>query len=319
MDAKDVAFKDAKHFQCRATIPTTSDELPPRIYFSAAVRVGGIVVIMGRHHPEWPNTRVIFYSTKQNSLKVVHSNGVNTHGGESTAPVLGLVGDQVFFLDSTMPVVRCFDLVLRDWIPLDVKGITADVDSCARCFMESINSFIYWDLTKGPAVSVLDLEGLMWREQSTKGEVPIYRDTAPLTCCQGSTMYLACEDNALQTVLYLLSSIETGFHWSKPKVRGECPVFAEGASLTYSFGRLFRFGGLGVRTNPLKIYSIDKAEWNEVTEESTSSEYSLHAMRGTKPRAGAHSAVAVRDKLIIFGGLYVLFKKCRFLEARPMQ
>ena len=311
--AKAVAFEDAKHFHWSITEPQTSDDFPGRIYYSAAVQVGGRVVVTGSHLRDWPVTRVIFYDIQQHSWSIVHSNGPSKPRRGMSPPVLGLVADQVFVLDAQVPVVHSFDLVLRDWIPLDVKGITADVDSCARCFMENINSFIYWDLSKGPTVSVLDLNLLTWRQQATKGEVPIYRNTSPLSCCHGSTVYLACEDHDLSTVLYLLSKRESTFYWSKPEINGLRPMFSEGGTLTYSSGRLFRFGGFASHSREsLQIYLLEAAEWHVVDENAPFSEYTV---QGDISDAGAHSAVAIRGNLIVFGGLYVEFKKCRLLSS----
>ena len=312
-----VAFEDAKHFQWRIIEPQTSDEFPSSIYYPAALQVSGIVVVMGRRSGDWPNTRVIFYDTKENSWSIVHSNGASTPGREKRPDVLGLVGERVFVLDAKMPVVRCFDLVLRDWTPLDVKGFTAEVETCARCFMENINSFIYWDSSKGAALSVLDLESLRWSEQTTKGELPIGVWRPPSTCSHGSTVYLAWARRSLETALYVLSSLESRFYWSRPKVNGRVPEYAQGSTLTYYSGRLFKYGGFGSRTtDSLQIYSIDKAEWHDVGRGSSSSDYT---MQGENPLAGAHSTVALKDKLIVFGGLSVFFNQCRFLEARKTQ
>ena len=312
-----VVFDDAKHFQWRIAQPKTLGYFPVRIYNPAAVLVGGIVVVIGRHDTFWPSTRVTFYNAKEDSWSVVHSSGEYTPGRESRPPVLGLVGDQVFFLDAKMAVVRCFDLVLRDWIPLDVKGVTAEVESCARCFMENVNSFIYWDPSKGAAVSVLALETFRWAEQATKGELPTHVYGFPSSSCHGSTIYLSWSDLNDDTALYLLSRRETGFFWSKPRIFGRRPKRLHGVNLTYSSGRLFQFGSSGTRgPNALDIYSIGKAEWHKVAEDDTYSEYTV---RGTNPAATAHSTVALRNKLVVFGGFSVHFKKVRILELRPLQ
>ena len=307
------AFQEAKHFRWRLTTPRTSDEFPGRVYFSAAVLVGSIVVVIGRHNQDWPNTRVIFYDIKKHSWSIVHSNGANTQLRESHPPVLGLVGEQVFFLDVAVPVVRCFDLVLRHWIPLNVNGITAGDSSCARCFMENINSFIYWDLSKGAAVSVLDLDSLKWGEQVTKGKVPAHVDGYPSSCCHGNTVYFAWANNDQMTVLYLLSRRESRFYWSKPRVNGVQPKFAPGCTLTYSYGRLFKVGDFQSRPeDSVQIYSIDRSEWHKVEGRRISSEYT---MQGENPLMGAHSTVALRDKLVVFGGIFVQAEICRFFEA----
>ena len=274
------------------------------------------MVIIGRHDRFWPSTRVIFYSTTQNVWRVVHNDGPRTMGEESRPPILGLVDGQVFFLDSKVPVVRCFDLVLRDWIPLDVKGFTAEVGSCVRCFMENINSFIYWDLSKRAVVSILDLERLKWNEEATKGESPVFEHRYPLTCAHGSTVYIAWANANGETVLYLLCRRETRFYWSQPNARGLLPMFAPSCTLTYSSGRLFRFGlnVLGrLRENTLDIYCIKKAEWHRVRND-VCAEYSV---QGKNPAASRHSTVALRHALIVFGGFSVRFEKVRILCARP--
>ena len=274
------------------------------------------MVVMGRHETYWPSTRVLFYNTKQHAWRIVHSDGPRPPERQTKPPpILGLVNSKVFYLDSKVPVVRCFDLVLGDWLPLDVKGITAQEKSSARCFMEDINSFIYWDFFKGAAVSVLDLEQLKWSEHATKGELPINVSCAPSICSRGSTVFITWCDVADKTALYLLSRWGTRFYWAKPEIGAFRPRYYADVTLTYSSGRLFRFGSDGsIGPNSLDIYSIENEEWYHVAAaKDGSSEYSV---RGENPSAASHSTVALSDRLIVFGGFSVVFEKVRILQAR---
>ena len=314
-----VAFQGSKHFRWRITTPKTAPRLamPRRIYNSAAVQVGGIVVVIARHERDWPSIRVVFYNTKQNAWSIVHNNGASTPGRQILPPVLGLVNGNVFLLDSRLPVVHYFDLVLRDWIPLEVKGVTWETRTGVPGFMESIHSFIYWDFAKGQALSVLDLETLEWSEQSTKGELPSNVRGSRSTCNKGNTIFFAWKDLVGKTVLYLLSTNTTRFYWSKPRIGGFRPRYNSGATLTYSAGRLFSFGSnVAFGRNSLDVYIIEKEEWHKVSESDTSAEYTV---QGTSPSAKSHSTVALGDKLITFGGFSLTFQSCRILEARTMQ
>ena len=311
-----MSFQYAKHFQWGITTPKTSAGFPVRIYNSAALRVGGIIVVIGRHERDWPSTRVLFYNAKRNSWSVVNSNGYNRPGKELSPPVIGLVNSKVFLLDAKLPVVRCFDLVLRDWIPLEVKGVPARTHVRMRGFMESIDSFIFWDSSKPSVVSALDLERLEWSEQTGKGSLPRRGIGAPLTCYHGNTLFFASMESGRGTVLYLLSKKMMRFYWSKPKVGGFRPRHFYGATLTYSAGRLFRFGSDGMfGPNSLDVYIIKDAAWHKVSEDDASAEYTV---QGLNPSANAHSAVALEDKLIAFGGFSLDFKSCRILQARPI-
>ena len=320
-----VAFEDAKHFVWKITAPTltangqeiANDHLPGRVYNPLATQVGGFVVVMGRRHGDWPKTRVLYYNIKEHSWSVVHHEGPQRAGDEETAHVVGLANERVFVLDADVLAVHCFDLILRAWIPLNVKGFTYNGrDTCTRCFMENINSFICWTEAQGPVLSVLDLVELKWRKYPTKGELPkaSYVDTNPSTCCHGSTVYIAWGDVNRETILYLLGYRCGNFNWSKPVIKGTRPRFGDEAQLVYSSGRLLKFGGYGFNeSSGLFVYSIENAQWHEMKQ--TLSEYTV---QGEYIQAASHATVALKDKLIVFGGVSVQFKKCRILEVSSL-
>ena len=314
---KGAVFEDAKHFKWRITNPTLISKsrkkttLPGRIYKPAAVQVGGTVVVMAWHHSEWTNTRVLFYNIEQHSWSIIHSHGPN-RAGCSEVPLVGIVDEYAYLLPMESPRVHCFDLVLGEWVWREVDGSVVQRHESARGFMESINSFIYWDRTKGPSVSVLDLKSLKWSEHMTKGEWPIRFGSYPLSCYHGRTVYMSWRDASMRTELHILTSKGSNFYWSKPVLRGFRPLANYGGSISYSAGRLFKIGGFASpMPNTVFVYSVAEGEWHKVANDS-SSEYT---MQGPIPRAASHSAIALNSKIMIFGGVSLVFKSCRMLEA----
>ena len=315
-DRKAAAFADARQFVWRVTEPFTNDSyLPARIYNPVAVRVGGNVVLLCSNHLQWNRTHVVFYNISEHSWSAVNGDGPDRPLSNPEQPTAGLVGDKLYFIDTVefdlmRSFVHCFDLLLREWIPLDVDRITVDESASACCFMDSIESFIYWDADKGPSVRVLELPKLQWREYKTKGELPTDLWSRPIVCGNENRLYLTWNDDN-RTKLYILANRSGKFYWSKPVVSGFRPNAVEEGTLTYAAGRLFMFGGFDlVASSLLHIYSIEMNEWHNVEYNSTAA----YNVTGTPISAASHCAVALDDKLMVFGGLSMEFKNCRILE-----
>ena len=306
---KHANLEDAKHFKWTLTDPAGRNRgFPGRIYRPALAQVGGIVVVMAQIVPEWQETRVLFYNIKKHSWGIVHAHGPLKAGSADIAPSVGVVGDQLFLLYQA-PHVHCFDLVLREWIPCDVPSSSFERFSSVKCFVEGINSFICVDQANG-AVSVLNIEKLRWVDHATKGEWSRGVGRYPDICSHGHAAYLAWRDQDRQTELRILTCRNEKFYWSKPAIRGFRPSHNSGCTITYAAGRLFKVGGFNSLSDSVHVYSIDRAEWHKVANDS-SCEYS---MRGKMPQAGSHATIGLNDKLIVFGGVSVVFKTCRIFE-----
>ena len=315
--SQSVSFEEAKHFKWTTTSPKSDSVFPKFVYNLVATSAGGNVVVIARHHLHWPRARVLYYNIRKSSWKVVHEEGPQWGGDGNlfgTTPVVCLCTDRVFLLGAVEPVLYSFDLVLREWTQVELKEVAFRSSSCVRCFLENIQSFIYWDSSKGNRLSVLDVDSSKWSEHRTKGEPPMGILGNSETCYHANLAYIVWSDINQMTDLYILahrnSSIE--FYWSKPLVKRLLPRYAEGASLTYSAGRLFMFGGYQPRlSKKLSIYLTTKGEWQEVSHGSGSD----YTVEGDGLATALHSTVALKDKIIFFGGVLLSFRRCRILEV----
>lgn len=308
-------FAAAKHFNLVITSPhpaPRTPRVPVRIYNPTATVVGGRVVLVCNDQDQWIHARVLYYNSESHSWRLVHSYGPRRE--RAVTPATGLDGDCIYAVEPDTLSLSCFDVVLEHWVAVELTGELPREMRKSFCeYVETARSFVLWDVTMHGLIRVLKLDTLQWESKGVKGEGLARTTSSPVTCAYGNTVYVVCESGS--AVLYLLTHRERSWTWSRPKISGVVPPGGSEASLAYSSGRLFLYGGFRpVLSSRIDMYSIEDAEWHELDSVNPNSEYTVKG--DVEVTAGSHSAVALQDRIIVFGGFSCLFRSCRVLLAR---
>jgi N-acetylneuraminic acid mutarotase/ElaB/YqjD/DUF883 family membrane-anchored ribosome-binding protein len=196
-----------------------------------------------------------------------------------------------------------FDVEDQDkkWVKLETHGDIPSARYCTtiNCFEDKLVVFGGFDGDRLNTVHFLNLRTLEWKFVVTTGEIPEKRShhTAALI---GNRLIvfggLSQEGRRLNDLHVLDLKTMT---WSQPQISGQPPSPRLGhvsAILQLSRTVLAIFGGYGgpdghTKFNDLYLLHFDTMTWTRPI-----------VMGTTPPGMYAHQAIAIRDKLLVFGG-----------------
>lgn len=288
-------------------------------YYTSAVLVGASVLVVAKRRGTTERTLLFRYYLKGNTWELINSTGPQVKRTRINAAAVH--EDRLLSLDMSDLKLHSYDLVLKRWEPMPIqeehKGNWKD-ETFFGAYLEACRGFMVWGAFTKRSVRFLSLDRRSWEQRKTTGEAPVAVSRKPFGCAHMDTAYVVCTPGSEAggiCRLYLLKFSKSAPHWSRPVVEGYAPLGGADATLTYSYGRLFLYGGFRPNLcNTLEIYGIKEGKWRPVRQtRSVSSEMDYNFI-GSIVEAAAHSAVALSDRIMVFGGYRKLFKDCRLLQ-----
>ncbi|KAI4342905.1 hypothetical protein MLD38_027469 [Melastoma candidum] len=143
-------------------------------------------------------------------------------------------------------------------------------------------------------VLVLDLETMVWTGLATTGEGPGPRDSHTAVLFGNKMIVFGGTDGSRKVNDVHLLDLGTRA-WSRPYVSGKFPVPRESHTATLVGDRMVVFGGsgdgVGNYLNDVHVLDLKEMSWTS------------HEVKGEAPvPRDSHSAVAVGDRLFVYGG-----------------
>lgn len=228
-----------------------------------------------------------------------------------------LVGSSIYVFGGASRVkvfgdIWKYDLIMREWKKMEWSGQALPSAYGTSAFYVDLRKeiLVFGADTSGRVMAFLPELNRMYFPETT-GVIPLV-GPAHRACASGRFVFvLRTDTTTLSWSLHVLSTGVKQMHWATIAPVGQNPSLRLGCSLSYSFGRLFLFGGKDSERyfDELLVFETSRGGWfKAVDAKSTSTQTNegknkaSYTITGQPAYCRAHRAIALPDKLLLVGG-----------------